>query len=180
MYVRRKQKGITLLGELVGFMSLVIMAYFTALMVIHLSNVSEMLKDLHVSGGVTEFDVTVTSRIMPIRQENALISLMDVTYNNVPFKKLLYYAVEENNIQSEKVKVTIDDDILDLGDIATELLSNWNPEKDVYYLVMSMPDGNSYALTDYDIRSGEKLRLQKAGFTIPSSEGYGKLTLYVG
>ena len=78
------KKGITLIGEIVAFLFLIIFAYFLGFVLIY-------LHWLGVGTGGSQYTLDVESALIPVRHEAMLMALLETTFvpdgvNNIPMK----------------------------------------------------------------------------------------------
>ncbi|MFQ6021015.1 MAG: hypothetical protein ACE5J4_03335 [Candidatus Aenigmatarchaeota archaeon] len=172
---------ISLLGELIAFLFLVIMGYILSGTIIMIDQMYGFVEIL--PGGELSYSLTVKSVGLPITHEDALISFLESTYTSnsgkiIPIKRLITAAlVQDNN------EVVIDGEIIDVGSAVRTTLGSWEGEHS-YLLRIKTPEKNiELVWDDPDLESfkgTEKiLRIQKISTKIISPFNEGELELYV-
>ncbi len=120
------KKGSSLIGDIIAFLFLIVTGYFLTGVIIFANGVA--VAEQSLTSDNLEYDLTITAGFFPVRNEVALLSLLECEYTiedteiRIPIKKI----ITECLIQSTKDPYIYGEEI-DAGDAVEEVMGGLNP-----------------------------------------------------
>jgi len=171
-------KSVTVIGEIIAFLFLIILGYFLSLGMIYMHNVSKVV-------GGPNYTLEVEAAAIPVKHEYALMSFLETTYTtssnkNIPVKKIMTAAVNQHHtINQYNMNAWVDGEYIDLEDLSENILNNWKGDA-IYLLKLKTPSKELKLVWDINKLKAKKiLNIQKIRTQIISPFGNGELELYV-
>ncbi|MCD6477154.1 MAG: hypothetical protein J7K26_03290 [Candidatus Aenigmarchaeota archaeon] len=175
-------KASTELGEFIAFLFLIVIGFVVGGGLNWLTGIAEDFSN-YISGTdeAGNWYITYQTDYMPIRQQRALLSLIEVTYQGYPIKELLEYSVAQGTID-----VKINGESINIKDAIREVVSKWDSEvadNSGYIIYLKYDDENLSPIKIIDTVSlaerHESVNVQKTSFDIITPYRNAILEFYV-
>jgi len=167
------KKGSSLIAEIIALLVMIGMGYLLGGIMIYVQGIAGLPYMPKV-----QYELTLEPGAIPIRHEDAMLSLMESTYEGVTIKQLAFYAVAERNVdpyipdkgKTINLKNAIENNLH---------IANWGA--DMFLLKLKTPDSEIPLIWDDSLLSRSKvLRVQRVSVPMDlGSLGKGSMELYV-
>ncbi len=155
-------KGISLVGELISFLFMVVLGYFLGGLIVYTHRLSP------IAPGNLLYDLTVEATTIPVKHEDMLLAFLETTYNHngqkIPMKTLITEVAIQKN---RSIRINGIDDPIDIGGISRSILRPYEPEQG---FLLRLVTGNEKINLAWDLKTfiGNKqiLKIQKVSVKI--------------
>ena len=117
-------KGISLVGELIAFLFMVVLGYFLGGLIVYTHRLSP------IAPGNLLYDLTVEATTIPVKHEDMLLAFLETTYDyngqKIPMKTLITEAAIQ---KTTDIRINGIDDPIHIDEISKSILKPYEPEQ---------------------------------------------------